>query len=315
MSIRVLFSFISILFISFSIFAQQTTPPTVDEIVRRAAEQTPVYVEAFKNLLSEETKTFEIYDRDGDVRKRRVVRSTFIVYQLSKDEGRIVEYRNVTSVDGRPLSQIDARAQEFFEKLVKVESSAKELERIETESQRYDEELYISNLTLFQSVALGENVRKYFDFTLRGKETVDGIETYVIEYRQNRASPNITVSDTPGSGAALNYDVDLKGLKDVNERLNGKFWIDTQTFQVVREVRELSIQPSGFESRVPISENRFDFQRSEFGILTPKRISHVQFDIDKKKRTSVKGVQVIFDYDKFTRPDVDVKASDVKQPD
>src|SRR5688572_21859948 len=210
MSIRVLFSFISILFISFSIFAQQTTPPTVDEIVRRAAEQTPVYVEAFKNLLSEETKTFEIYDRDGNVRKRRVVGSTFIVYQLSKDEKRIVEYRNVTAVDGKPLSQIDARAEEFFEKLVKVESSAKELERIESESQRYDEELYISNLTLFQAVALGENVRKYFDFTLKGKENIDGKEVYVVEYRQSRASPSITIGATPGIGSALNYDVELK---------------------------------------------------------------------------------------------------------
>src|SRR5687767_15086830 len=141
MSIRVFLSFISILLTSLSIFGQQPPPPlAVDEIVRRAAEQTPVYVDAFKNLLSEETKTFEIYDRDGNVRKRRVVRSTFIVYQLSKDEKRIVEYRNVTAVDGKPLSQIDARAEEFFEKLVKVESSAKELERIESESQRYDEE-------------------------------------------------------------------------------------------------------------------------------------------------------------------------------
>jgi hypothetical protein len=308
-------SLIAIALLVLPLSAQQAAPTlTVDEIVRRAAEQTSVYVEAFKNLLSEETKTFEIYGRDGDVKKRRVVRSTFIVYQLSKDSDKIIEYRNVISVDGKTLGQTDARAQEFFEKLVKVETSAKELERIETESQRYDEELYISNLTLFQSIALADNLRKDFVFTLTGKDNIDGNEVYVVEYRQSRASPNITIGGASNGMSGLNYDVDLKGLKDVNERLNGKFWIDTQTFQVVREFRVLSIQPPDFETRVPVSENRFEFQKSEFGIMTPSRISHLQFDIDKKKRASVKDVQVVFEYEKFTKPDVDVKASEVKRP-
>ncbi len=290
----------------------QPTQPSVDEIVRRAAAQTPVYVEAFKNLLSEETKTFEIYGKDGDVKKRRVVRSTFIVYQLSKDTNRIVEYRNVNSVDGKRVGNADARAQEFFEKLVSVESSNKELERIETESQRYDEELFISNLTLFQSVALGENLRKNFEFTLAGKDNIDGKDVYVIEYRQTQASPNITIGKGGQGTAGLNYDLDLDGLKDVNERLNGKFWIDSETFQVAREDRVLTVQPTGFVTRVPVSENRFEFQKSDFGIMTPRRISHLQFDIDKKKRVSVKDVQVVFEYDKFTQPDVDVKSTEPK---
>jgi hypothetical protein len=312
MLIKVILIFTAIILFALSVSPQQTAPLAAAEIVRRAAAQTPVYVEAFKNLLSEETKTFEVYGKDGDVKKRRVVRSTFIVYQLSKDTNKIVEYRNVNSVDGKRLSDADARAQEFFEKLVKVESSAKELERIESESQRYDEELFISNLTLFQSVALAENLRQHFDFTLAGKDSIDGKEVYVIEYRQTQASPNIAIGNTSVGKAGLNYDVDLNGLKDVNERLNGKFWIDSETFQVVREHRVLSIQPSGFETRIPVSENRFEFQKSEFGILTPKRISHLQYDIDKKKRASVKDVQIVFEYDKFTRPDVDVKSNDVK---
>ncbi len=312
MGIKVITSFTAIILFALSVSAQQTAPLAAAEIVRRAAAQTPVYVEAFKNLLSEETKTFEVYGKDGDVKKRRVVRSTFIVYQLSKDTDKIVEYRNVNSVDGKRLNDADARAQEFFEKLVKVESSAKELDRIESESQRYDEELFISNLTLFQSVALAENLRHHFDFTLTGKDTIDGKEVYVVEYRQTKPSPNISIGNTGEGKAGLNYVIDLDGLKDVNERLNGKFWIDSETFQVVREHRVLSIQPAGFETRVPVSENRFEFQKSEFGILTPKRISHLQYDIDKKKRASVKDVQIVFEYDKFTRPDVDVKSNDVK---
>src|SRR5687767_1726536 len=131
--------------------AQPTLALTADEIVRRSAEQRSLYVETFKNLLSQETKTFEVYDRDGNVKKRRVVRSTFIVYQLSKDPDKITEYRGVVAVDGKEPGKIESRAQDFFEKLVRVESSAKELERIRDESLRFDEELYISDMTLFQS--------------------------------------------------------------------------------------------------------------------------------------------------------------------
>ncbi len=290
----------------------QTPSHSVEEIVRRAAQQKLVYTEAFANLLSEETKTFEVYGRDGSVKKRRVVRSTFIIYQLSKDPAKITEYRNVSAVDGKPLGETDARAQNFFEQLVKVESSAKELERIETESQRYDEELFVSNLTLFQSVALAEPLRSSFRFKLSGKELIDGREVHVIEYDQINASPGVVIDRVVAGHPGVVYDVDLKGLKDVNERLSGKLWIDSQTFQVVRENRLLSIQPTGFPTRIPVSENSFEFQKSAFGILTPKRITHLQFDIDKKTRSSVKDVQIVFEYDKFTRPDVDVRSDDVK---
>lgn len=313
---RIFLVLIAIALFASPLSAQQAAPPlTAAEIVRRAAEQTSVYVATFKNLLSEETKTFEIYGRDGDVKKRKVVRSTFIVYQLSKDPEKITEYRYVSSVDGKVVGDTEKRAQDFFEKLVKVESSTKELEKIRDESLRFDEEIYISNLTLFQSVALSESLRSNFDFKLTGKETIDGGEIYVVEYRQIAASPNISVSATVGPDKpGLSYDLDLGGLKNLNERLSGKFWIDAGTFQIVREQRLLTIQPEGFSAPVPVSENSFEFQKSSFGIRTPRRISHLQFDIDKKKRTSVKDVQVVFEYDKFTQPDVDVKASEVKQP-
>src|SRR5215210_4006162 len=68
--------------------------PTLQEIIDKAEAQTRVYVETFKNLLSEERKTFEIYDKRGEVKKRRSVVSTFIVYPLSKDENQITEFRN-----------------------------------------------------------------------------------------------------------------------------------------------------------------------------------------------------------------------------
>lgn len=95
-------------------FGQSAADPTINEIVRNAAEQRNAYVEEFKNLLSRETKTFEIYDKKGSVKKRRVVVSNFIVYQLDNDDKRIAEYRNVVSVDGKQLDNTDKRAQDFL---------------------------------------------------------------------------------------------------------------------------------------------------------------------------------------------------------
>jgi hypothetical protein len=295
------------------IAAQQTPDPPIQAIIQRASDQRSVYVDTFKNLLSHETRTFEIYKRDGNVKQRRVVRSNFIVYQLAKDPEKATEYRSVYSVDGKQLGNVETRAQDLFEKIVRVESSDREREKIVAESLRFDEELYISNLTLFQAVALSNELRPSFDFKLAGKESISERPVYVIEYRQTTASPSITIGMNPGK-TGLSYDVDLDGLKNPNERLSGKLWIDAETFQVIREHRVLTIQPDDFDRPLPVSENWFEFQKSDFGIFTPKRISHLQYEIDRKKRTSIKDVQIVCEYDRFTRPDVDVKASEVKSP-
>ena len=73
--------------------AQTIAPrPGINEVLERAAEQTKVYVEAFKNLLADETKTFEMYDKNGAVKKTKTVRSSFIVYQFTKDQNQLNEY-------------------------------------------------------------------------------------------------------------------------------------------------------------------------------------------------------------------------------
>src|SRR5688572_25407956 len=91
---------------------------TPQEMISRARDRTNAYLETFKNLLSEEKKTFEIYEKSGKVKKRKVVDSTFLVYQLTKEQGRVAEFRNVVSVDGKKVSNADDRAKDFFEKVV-----------------------------------------------------------------------------------------------------------------------------------------------------------------------------------------------------
>lgn len=298
------------------IYAQHTASPRADEFILKARDGMLKYVETFRNLLSQETKTFEIYDKNGSVKKRRVVSSNFIVYQLSKDEKRIAEYRNVLAVDGKDLERTENRAQNFFEKIARVESSSKELERLQEESQRYDEELFISGMTLFQSPILSDDLRPVFEFALAGREIIDGNEAFIIDYRQVRTSPYISIGQDrsiPADGKpSLSYDVEVEGVNSFNERVNGRLWIDAKTFQIWREHREMTIQPEGFEDRVAFSENDFEYQKSEFGILTPRKITSLQYRVDRKKRAAIKDVKVTFEYQKFTKPDVEVKSADVK---
>jgi hypothetical protein len=296
------------LFLSASIFGQTAIQMTADQIVERAAGQSHIYLDTFKNLLSEEKKSFEVFDKKGEVKKRRTVDSTFLVYQLVKDEGQITEFRNVVAVDGKRLDSTDERAKNFFEKVVASESSQKELDHIQDESTRFDEDFAINGLTLFQAIALSDPLRKAFRFAVAEKET--GV--YVVSYEQTSANPAITIN----SSGSHNYDVEIDDNDtQLNSKIRGKLWIDATTFNVRRELRERTIQPAEFDRPLAVAVDTFEYADSEFGILTPQRITHLQFRVKLKDRQAIKDAKVEFDYGKFTRPDVEVKSSDVKAKD
>lgn len=295
-----------------AILSQTPVQMTADQVVERAAGQSRIYLDTFRNLLSEEKKTFEIFDKQEEVKKRRVVDSTFLVYQLVKDEGQIAEFRNVVAVDGKRLGSTDERAKDFFEKVVASESSQKELERIRDESTRFDEDFAINGLTLFQSIALSDQLRKSFRFSLNGKEFIGGVETIVISYEQSAANAEITIN---GRGSH-NYDIEIDDDKtELNARVQGKLWIDSSTFNVRHEVRERIIQPTGSDRSLLAAVDTFEYADTDFGILTPKKITHLQYRVKLKDRKASKDTKVEFDYGKFTKPDVEVKSSDVKAND
>ena len=235
-----------------SVSSQQNADPSVTEIVNRAAGKRPLYQEVFRNLLSRETKTFEIYGKNGEVKRTRTVVSTFLVYQLSRDPTRISEFRNIQSVDGKPVENTEGRTENLFATVAKAESSEKELKQIETESQRFDEDISISGQTLFQAVTLTENLSPFFEFTLEGKENIDGETAFVVAYRQIRATPYITADPTrmPADHRLTVFnDAGLKVGMELGERLSGKLWIDTNSFRIRRELRDFTIQPRNASRR------------------------------------------------------------------
>lgn len=294
---------------AFSLAQDTVQTEDIKTILEKASAQTSAYKEEFKNLIAKEVKTFSRYDKSGKVKKQNVVESNFVVYQSARDNSFVTEFRNVTKVDDKPISNSDARSGEFFAELKKTDSSAKELAKIEKESQRYDKSLEISGLTLLQSPVLSEELRPYFDFEITGKETIEGNEVYVVSYRQNKPSPFISVNGSAGDPDKLKFDfrLDLPNfVKKSDVIMRGKLWIDAGNFRLWREERELVSQTA---SPVMLLKTDFVYRPSDFDILVPKQISLLEYKAKKDQPETI-NTKVTFDYSKFNKTDVDVKIID-----
>ncbi|MEP7039735.1 MAG: hypothetical protein ABI891_15485 [Acidobacteriota bacterium] len=312
---HIIFTCIFIVVCAVFVAAQEETQPNLETILKNADEKTQNYREEFKNLLATETKTFEIYNKDGDLKKSSTVESNFIIFQSIKDQNVTSEYRDVYKVDDKTIGDNQTRANDLLNQLAKSSSVEQELKKIQKESLRYDKNLEINGLTLLQSPILEDYARPFFDFKLAGRDVINGSEVYVVEYQQTKPSPYVLINkkgsedEKTEHSLVLNYNLGLpKSLNNSNVFLRGKLWIDTKTFQLWREERELTAQTA---NPVVILKSDFEYQPSEFGILVPKKISLVQYDIKKKGKDSqisaVKDTQVDFAYSKFRKANSDVQ--------
>lgn len=290
--------------------AQAPVKMTLDEFLNTAAKERQAYIDGFRDLTAPESKTFTLFNKDGEVKKTRSVRSLFLVYQLKKRSG-TQEIRSVISVDGKPVSGAEQRSQEFFDKVTKAENVEKEIKSVRDESLRYDDYLLIDNSTLFEAVTLASNLRPLFDFKFIGTEMVNGILTNVVTYDQTQDSEYIGINDkSRADDGKLNLDfaVDVDG-KNVSPRLDGKMWFDASNGKLIRELRRLTVKPDKFPSRQVAQEMTFDYAPSNFEIYTPKRIVYTFFDLDKKHEPR-KDTMVTFEYGEFTQPHTDVRLLD-----
>lgn len=325
MTRKIIRAAIFIALFSVGIFAQTPTPmtmqtptPNVETIVAEAAKQTLAYREAFKNLLATETKTFEKYDKTGAPKDSSTVESNFFVYQSSKNENVSSELRNVVKTDDRAVPDSQARADRFLGELQKEKTLEKELEKIQNEGSRYDKTLKISGLTLFQAIALADNLRGVFDFKLLGAETYQGSDVFVVSYQQTKRSPFITVGGKPskeGGTKANFFDVSVPGsLKKTDVFLRGKLWIDAKSFRLLREEQQLAVQTA---TPIVALETIFEYAPSEYEILVPKRIVLTEYVVKKSKDGDYearKNTRVTFDYSKFRKSETDVQILDEEEP-
>lgn len=292
-------------------FAQVTVD--LSTILQNANLQTQKYGDEFKNLLADETKTFETFDKNGNGKKRTVIESNFIVLQSEKSGNITTEYRSVRKVDGKEVGDIDKRTADLFEQIAKAKSPSEELEKIQKESSRYDKNLEISGFTLIQAPILDESLRPFFEFTQIGNEAINGRNVIIIGYRQTKPSPNILINQKNNSttGLTLNLEVDLPdSFKKTDVLLRGKLWIDAETFQIWREEREVVAEKEG--NSTVLQKTDFEYQSSDYEILVPKQINFIENKIKKNdgKLTETKSQSVNFQYSRFRKSNVDVQILD-----
>lgn len=302
---------------AFGVCGQTPSPsqpaPTLETILSEANKQRQNYQEEFKNLLADEKKTFEKYNKNGEVKQQTVVESTFLVYQSSKDKNASSELRNITKVDGKILPDSQKRSDQLFAELQKTTTLKKELEKIQSEGSRYDKTLEVNGLTVSEALVLSDNLRPYFDFKLIGAENYQGNNVYLVSYQQTKKSPYISLNgnlDVKPNEPGFGFKLSVPGaLKKSDAFLRGKLWIDAKTFQIWREERELTIQTP---SPVALLETVLDYQTSDYGILVPKQISLLSNEVKKNSNqyTALKDTKVSFDYSKFRKTEVDVKVLD-----
>lgn len=299
-----------ILFVSIASFAQNSEK--LATILSKAEKQTENYRQTFKNLLADETKIFEVFDKNGNLKKKTTVKSSFLVYQSGKNDKITQELRNVLEVNGKLIPDSQKRSEKFLAELEKATTLEKELKELQAESSKYDTSWLIYGLTLNQAIALAPNLRPFFDFKLLGTE--NGNEVYVISYQQTKKSPNIVINDKveATNDFTVNFNINTPdGLKNTNVFLRGKLWIDAKTFQLRREERELTAQTA---EPLLLLSNIFEYQSSDYGILLPKTILINGFNFKKAKSgekfLSLKETSVNFEYSRYRQTNVDVQILD-----
>lgn len=299
-------------------FGQTSNPPTdLEAILKNAEKQTQNYREAFKNLLSDETKTFEAFDKDGDLKKRTVIESNFIVYQSAKNENIIGEFRNIFKVDGKAVGDAEKRTVDLFADIAKTGSVEDELQRVQKESLRYDKTLRINGMTLWQAIVLAAHIRPFFEFKLLGRENLNGTDVFLIEYRQTKPSPYILINEEAAekNKITIGYSLDLPdAFNKSNVFLRGKLWIDAATFQIRREENEVTVQ-NGNSIGVAL-RSEFDYQPSDFEILVPKKLSFSYYDVRSKNGVISARLysKATLEYAKFGRTDVEIKSNEINAP-
>ncbi len=303
-----------IIFNAFVVLGQNPAVP-LETILSESQKQSENYRETFKNLLADELKTFEEFDKRGESERKTTVKSSFLVYQSGKNAAATAELRNVLEVNGKPIPDSQKRGEEFLGELDKQTTLESELKKLQKESSKYDKTWEVYGLTLNQAVALAPNLRSVFDFQLVGTENFAGNEVYVVSYRQKAKSPFITVNEkermTAPNELSVNFNLTVPGeLKKTDALLRGKLWIDAKTFQIWREERELVARNT---DPVMLMSSIFEYQPSDFGILVPKMISMTIYNAKKEKGdkfNSLKDSSIGFEYSKFRQTSVEVKILD-----
>ena len=171
----------------------------------------------------------------------------------------------------------------------------------------YDETLDISGFTLYQRRFCSRLLRRFSTFNAR-KEISAAQKLSSLSINKRRQSVIAGNDDETNTILSVELSTDEN---DLNGHFRGKIWIDALTFQVLREVREVTVRPKNLADPVVAFLTEFEYQPSELGTVVPKKIVVQDYALkikgkDKQSAVNLK-TKLTFEYTKFTKSDVEIK--------
>jgi len=299
----------TLLFFYSESLAQQPPELQLDEILSLARDRIETYKSAFRNLVATEMRRFGVFDRKGQIKKRRTVKSNFIVYPLPQTTGMAEEFRQILEVDGKVISKSEVRAEKFFANLLNSVSNDELRKKILDESYRYDL-VNVIGYTTSPGICLSSNLRNVFRYKLSTTENIVGHKIVKIDCEQTSETPLIRLSNSklfPDNRLVADIDAGVPTSEVSDLRLKATIWLDSETLQIVKETREFTVLMLETGKRVLIQSCNLKFNNSKFEILTPEIITIDLFRPDRKDQILKLAERVEINYSEFSRPDIEIK--------
>jgi len=276
----------------------------------RADLATIQYQRTFRNLVSEELKTYDYLRPDGSIDDSRKIRSIFIIYESSKNR-LVAEFRNVVEFNGKNVARSDSSVAKVFEKLLEADSSAQEAQRLKKEGNRFDGRSQSYGMTLVGPFVLNRFYRPFFEFQIVGHEKFDGRDVVVVEYKQAKPTlaikANATEEELKQEPRGISFDTELpSSFRPTNPRLQGRLWLDAENGGLWRNQFTVTVQPAVLSTPMISSSFDLEYQQSEFGVLLPKKFTFVSYRFAGKSEKDLqrtKSAMKTFEYSKFSKPD------------
>ncbi len=268
--------------------------PELETVLSRAGEYVERYEPALGTVIAREvyTQTDRVPDLarslgvwEGPERRyrsqRRRLLSDFLMVRPASQGGRWMGFRAVVEVDGRPVRDRLERLQETFEG--SAETLVARWRKLAEESARYNIGSFLrsTNVPTFALTILRDEHRHRFEFKRVDDKRVEGLNVWVIQYRE-RVTPTLIA--------------DLRG-GDVFA--HGKMWIDPVDGRLV-----LTEVLTGDEDSPMRSQTTVRYRPDgELGIWVP-------YDMQERYESrDGRRLEATASYSNFQRFDVSVETS------
>lgn len=244
-------------------------PPAFSESTRdflqRASNEVEYYIMRFADLTADEAREMETFDAAGHSRLKRTMRSAVVVYRLRSEPWLVIEFRDVTALDGKEIKGHSERAAKMWTEIAKARNAQEEVKLIRLDSERYDIGLQATGFTLYEGLPLRQQCAGAFVFAEAAPEQENARTLRVFNYAQTKPCEVIT------------YHFELpRQYAEAKIVHTGQLRIDAETAQIVREERSVYL---GDFKGPRAAHVVLGYTASAFGLLLPKVITIELFGI------------------------------------